>query len=195
MDIQTKGEKTRARVLKEARKLIIANGFKNTSINEIIDATGVKKGALYFHFANKDELGFSILLNAKDEFFQFLTQSFHGKNAYERIDNFFTALLEQQKDINFVGGCLFGNTALEMSDTNERFAGVIHDVFSEWVALLAKHLQEAKEAGRISKGIDPELFAKTIVASLEGGIMMARVSKDVSDLEDCMNVLRTMMKP
>lgn len=194
MSGQTKGEKTRARVIREARALIVEKGFKNTSINEIIAATGVKKGAMYFHFANKDDLGFSVLLNAKEDFFDFLEDSLQGDTPYEKIDHFLIALLKQQRNAHFVGGCLFGNTALEMSDSNERFAGVIKAVFAEWTHVLAGLLRAAMDSGQITNKIAPELLAKTIVATLEGGIMMARVSKDVSDLADCMDVVRSLIK-
>lgn len=190
MTQMTKGEKTRARVIREARELIIAQGFKNTTINEIIAATGVKKGALYFHFANKDELGFSILEDAKEEFIRFLRDSLQGNTPLDRIDNSFKAILAQQKNSNFVGGCLFGNTALEMSDSDTRFAGLIRSVFQEWIDMISELLREAAVDGQLGKDIDPEIFAKTAVACVEGGIMLARVSKNPSDLEDCITMLR-----
>ncbi len=190
MTQMTKGEKTRARVIREARELIIAQGFKNTTINEIIAATGVKKGALYFHFANKDELGFSILEDAKEEFIRFLRDSLQGDTPLDRIDNSFKAILAQQKNANFVGGCLFGNTALEMSDSDTRFAGLIRSVFQEWIDMISELLQEAADDGQIGENVDPELFAKTSVACVEGGIMLARLNKNPSDLEDCITMLR-----
>lgn len=194
MTAQTKGEKTRARVVREARKLIVEKGFKNTSINEIIAATGVKKGAMYFHFANKEDLGFSVLLDAKEEFFDFLDISFKGDSPYEQIENFFLSLLKQQENAHFVGGCLFGNTALEMSDSNERFAGLINEVFSDWIKILTRLLKAAQDYGQINGNIDAKKLAHTIVATLEGGIMMARLSKKSSDLADCIGTIRSLIK-
>ena len=193
MTTQTKGEKTRAHVIKEARKLIVEKGFKNTSINEIIAATRVKKGAMYFHFANKEELGFSVLLDAKEEFFNFLDISFIGDSPYEKVENFFHSLLEQQENAHFVGGCLFGNTALEMSDSNERFASLINEVFTEWIKILTNVLEDAQNCGQINSKLNAKKMAHTIVATLEGGIMMARVSKRSSDLADCIGVIRSLI--
>jgi TetR/AcrR family transcriptional repressor of nem operon len=193
MTVQTKGEKTRTRVIREARKLIVGKGFNNTSINEIIAATGVKKGAMYFHFANKEELGFSVLLDAKEEFFDFLEASFIGESPHEKIDHFFLSLLKQQQNVHFVGGCLFGNTALEMSDSNERYANLIKEIFSDWTNILTRLLKEAQLGGQVIGTIDAEALAHTIVATLEGGIMMARVSKKSSNLADCIDVIRSLI--
>ncbi len=46
----TKGEETRSRILGSAAGLINRKGLKHTSIRDIIDATGVKKGQSLFSF-------------------------------------------------------------------------------------------------------------------------------------------------
>ncbi|MBI4595643.1 MAG: TetR/AcrR family transcriptional regulator [Candidatus Tectomicrobia bacterium] len=194
MNGKTKGEITRARVLETARALINAKGFNNTSINDIIEATGVKKGNLYFHFNGKEELGLAILEEAKSDFFLFLSKSLKGQGPLERLFSFFDAVFAKHKEMNFVGGCLFGNTALEMSDKNCRFSDCIHEVFSEWTAIIADLLMEAREAGELKLKMSPELLAKHIVATIEGGIMFSRVSKHEDDLRDCLNSMRILLE-
>jgi TetR/AcrR family transcriptional regulator, transcriptional repressor for nem operon len=184
MSTTSKGEKTRDHILKTTRKILVAQGFHNTSISAVIEATGVKKGNLYYHFASKEDLGLAVLEDAKDEFFSFLAKALTGRNPVEKVINSCKAIFAEQEKNNFVGGCLFGNTALEMTDSNERFSGVIQEVFSRWTGLLAAHLTEARETGLLPAATQPQLLAKTVVATLEGGIMMSRVSKDKEDLND-----------
>ena len=74
MTATIKGEKTREHILKSSRKLLVTQGFHNTAISEIISATGVKKGNLYYHFASKEDLGLAVLKDAKQEFFLFLNK-------------------------------------------------------------------------------------------------------------------------
>lgn len=184
MSTTSKGEKTRDHILKATRKILVAQGFHNTSISAVIEATGVKKGNLYYHFASKEELGLAVLEDAKDEFFSFLAKALAGRNPVEKVINSCKAICAEQEKNNFVGGCLFGNTALEMADSNEKFSVVIQEVFSRWTGLLAAHLAKAKAAGLLPAATEPQLLAKTVVATLEGGIMMSRVSKDKDDLND-----------
>jgi AcrR family transcriptional regulator len=61
MGATSKGEKTRAGVLEAARRLINQKGFRSTSINDIIQTTGVKKGNPYFHFGSREEFGMARL--------------------------------------------------------------------------------------------------------------------------------------
>lgn len=190
----SKGEQTKKHILKTARNLLMIKGFHNTSISEIISATGVTKGNLYYYFSSKEELGLAVLEDAKEEFFSFLEKSFRGASPIEKVTNSCAAILKAQKKQNFVGGCLFGNTALEMSDSNENFAQVIRDVFALWVKQLHDYLIEARVLGLLSGKIQEQILAKTIVATIEGGIMMSRVNKDEKDLEDCLVALKIMLE-
>ena len=107
-----------------------------------------------------------------------------GHDPLEKIINSCKAIFAEQEKNNFVGGCLFGNTALEMADSNEKFSEVIQEVFNRWTGLLAEHLDEARNADLLPAVTEPRLLAKTVVATLEGAIMMSRVSKDKNDLND-----------
>ena len=190
----SKGAVTQSRILKNTRKLIVEKGFNNTSISDIITATGVKKGNLYYYYASKNDLGLAVLKDAEQEFFDLLATSFQGEKSLEKVWNSCAAILKAQQKANFVGGCLFGNTALEMSDCNEEYAGIIQKIFQKWTDLLADHLREAVSAGDLEQTPSPESLAQIIVAVIEGGIMMARVSKGKTDLADCLVTLKAVLK-
>ena len=193
MPTRAKGEKTRAKVIETARWLVNKKGFSNTSINDIIQATGVKRGNLYFHFSSKENLGQAILEAAAEEFFEFLSQALQGERPLDKLASFFDAVLEKHRKTNFVGGCIFGNTALEMSDSNPRFTSIIRGVFRRWIDEIAGVLMEARQCGDLKVKIAPELLARQIIASIEGGIMMARLTKDERDLKDCLDSLRALL--
>lgn len=193
--LHSKGKKTRAHILKITRDLLVSQGFYNTSITNIIAATGVKKGNLYYHFASKEDLGLAVLQDAKEEFFNFLTDSFKGDNPVEKIIHSCETIFTEHRKKNFVGGCLFGNTALEMSDNHPQFAEIIQDVFTTWTSELSALLEEAQEQLLLPVQIAPRLLAKTLIATIEGAIMISRVSKDEADLDDCFIVLEKLLAP
>lgn len=180
----TKGQATRSKVLKTAMSLININGFNNTRINDIIEATGVKKGNLYFHFSSKEEIAIALIKKAKDEYFAYLSSRIKSPDPIGKIFDILNAVLSLHRKRKFVGGCIFGNIALEMSDANPEFANLIRDVFDEWVRILTGYLKKAGENGQLEKNIDPEFMARHIVASLEGGIMMAKLNKKADAILD-----------
>lgn len=188
---KSKGERTRERVIDAAAALVNRQGLSGTSVGDIIRATGVKKGNLYFHFAGKDEIGIAVLEKARREYLAYLAANAKGDRALDRLGGVIDAVVRFHRRNGFTGGCIFGNTALETGDTNPRFAAFVRGVFDEWSGLLERLLLEARDEGDLPDGIDPPSFARLIVASLEGGIMMARLSKDGRDLLRCVDSIRT----
>ncbi|MBL4903733.1 MAG: TetR/AcrR family transcriptional regulator [Desulfocapsa sp.] len=193
MALSEKSKKTQDHVLKTTRAILMANGFHNTTINDIIKATGVKKGNLYYHFSSKEEICLAVLEDAKEEFFTFLAQSLQGDSPCAKVVNSCQAIIVAQKKQILVGGCLFGNAALEMSDSNPRFATVLQDVFVHWVGVIDAQLSLAGPDCSLNTNLSPSVLAKAIVATIEGGIMMSRVSKEPADLDDCFVVIKAML--
>jgi TetR/AcrR family fatty acid metabolism transcriptional regulator len=54
-------ELTRERILEAAEKLFAEKGFHETAMDEIVRASKVSKGGVYFHFPSKEELFFALL--------------------------------------------------------------------------------------------------------------------------------------
>ncbi len=186
----TKGENTREKILEAARMLFNTKGFSATTISDLVGATGMQKGCLYFHFDGKDEIAREVLNAASIEFVEFLDTALEGSNSGAALDNFFRCSLDKHLATGFVGGCIFGNTALETSDTNMEFARAIDNVFDQWIGRIAATVRGAQEKGQIRTDISSETLAQHIIATVEGGIMMSRLKKDERPLRECLNTLR-----
>ncbi len=191
--MQSKGQETQSHILKESRRLFTERGFRNTSVSQVIAATGVKKGNLYYHFPSKEALGLAVLVDAREEFFTILEDSLAGENPLLRILNSCNTILEMMQQSNFVGGCLFGNTALEMTDSDSSFGKVIQEVFSHWTELIEQELQQALKNNIPIPPVSPDALATAVVAILEGGIMLSRVYTTRKSLEDCILIIRTLL--
>lgn len=188
--MKTKGELTREKILEVARELFNSKGFNATTISDLVAATGMQKGSLYFHFAGKDAIAREVLSEATAEFMAFLTKSLGGENPGVCLDNFFRCALEKHLGTGFVGGCIFGNTALEMSDSDTEFAGAIDAVFDEWISRVEVVVAAAQKSGQIRTDISSEALSKHIIATIEGGIMMSRLKKDERPMKECLETLR-----
>lgn len=188
--MKTKGEMTREKILEVARELFNSKGFNATTISDLVAATGMQKGSLYFHFPGKDAIAREVLSEATAEFMEFLGKALGGDNPGASLENFFRCALEKHLGTGFVGGCIFGNTALEMSDSDPEFAGAIDKVFDEWISRVAVAVTGAQKSGQIRKDISGEALAKHIVATIEGGIMMSRLKKDERPMRECLETLR-----
>ncbi len=189
-----KGSKTRAHILKTAMDLFNTRGYHATRISDVMEASGVQKGNLYFYFRSKEDLAQVLIDEARREYMAYLHGNASGDSALVRLDNVLTAIYDLHVRKKFIGGCIFGNMALEMGDQNSQFREEIRAIFDEWVHFLSSLIQDAFRSGDLALPLEPEVLARHIVASLEGGIMLSRLSKDNADLKSALDAVRTLLQ-
>jgi TetR/AcrR family transcriptional repressor of nem operon len=191
--MKSKGELTKEKILVEATRLVNQKGFEATSINDLVTATGLKKGCLYFHFSGKDELALAILEKAKSDFDEFLDYALAGKSPGESLASFFQGILEYNENRDCEGGCIFGNTALEMGDKDEQLSKYVREVFAGWTARLEGVVDAAQVAGQVRGDLSAGTIAGHIVMAIEGGIMQMRLEKNIQPLKECLGSLKTLI--
>lgn len=189
-----KGERTKEKISKAAADVFRRQGFAVATISDLVEAAGVKKGSLSFHFPDKEHLALEVLRQAEEEFMDFLDAALMGPTPVDRLNNFFRSALEIHRGSGFVGGCLFGNTALEASDCNPRYACRVAEVFDRWTTKIETVISDAQDAGQIRKVLPADVLAQFVVSSVEGGIMLARLKKEEEPLRCCLESLRTLLE-
>ncbi len=188
------GVSTRDRLIATAKELASERGFDRSSLSDLLERSAISKGAFYHHFSSKDSLVLAVLHADREEFMSMLDSCLSGDGgALFRIDSFFSAALAKHRDRRFAGGCLWGNTALEMSDTNAELTACVLEVFEAWIAKLGAVIGEGQEAGEIRDDLPAKELARLIVAGLEGGIMLSRLSKGEGPMRSCIMTLRGML--
>ena len=82
-----------------------------------------------------------------------------------------------------------GNLASELSDVHEGFRQRLADIFERWRVALATTLERGRASGHF---VRPRRGRRGgfVVAALEGAILMAKVTKDISVMEKCVTELK-----
>ena len=189
-----KGDLTREWILCQAAQLVQTKGFGDTSVNDVLEATGATKGGFYYHFPCKDDLGLAILEQARGGFVEFLKDTLVGPTPWSRLANFFDTALSLHGRAGFIGGCLWGNTALEMSDKNSRYAKPVAALFERWVALIEEVIVEGQKSGEIRHDCCAQDLAIFTVSTIEGGIMLSRLHKTEDPLKTCFDLLKKFLR-
>ena len=189
----TKGAATRDQILNAAARLIHVQGYHSTSLDDVLRESGVGKGNFYYYFKSKEDLGYAIIDRITRGFVErTLGPSFQDADAdpVGQIRTFLDRVLDAQRQRNCVGGCPMGNLACELSDVHEGFRQRLADIFERWRVMLATTLERGRESGRLRADLDAASAAGFVVAALEGAILMAKVTKDISVMEKCVVELK-----
>ncbi len=190
----SKADRTRSNILDEATRVFNRKGFSATSINDILKASGTTKGSLYFHFSSKGEIGLEVLKREKQAFMSFLDDILNEGPPGQSLHNFFFAAMAKHSQQDFIGGCIFGNTALEVSDTSPELAAFVAGVFDDWIMKIAQNVDQAQQIGQIRKDVPARNLAEMIVSTVEGGIMQTRLLKSRKPLQHSLETLQKILE-
>jgi TetR/AcrR family transcriptional repressor of nem operon len=175
-------------ILRAAARLMHLRGYQATSLDDVLRESGVGKGNFYYYFKSKEDLGYAILDRIVESFLGRTLGPCFSDSAGDPIAQircFLDRVLEAQRQRNCAGGCPLGNLASELSDVHEGFRTRLASVFSAWRERLTRALEESRARGRVTAECQPAMVAQFLVASLEGAILMAKVSKDIGVMEQC----------
>lgn len=186
----------REQIIDAAARLIHLRGYNSTSIEDILQATGIGKGNFYYYFASKEELGFAILDWQTTRFAEgVLRKAFEGSgDPLEQIHTYLDLLLALARKRGCRGGCPVGNLAQELSDTHEGFRRRLEGTLEAWRALLERTLCRARQEGRLRPEVDPLRLSRFLLAGVQGAILLAKVGKDADVLADCFDELKAHLR-
>ncbi|MGL6341149.1 MAG: TetR family transcriptional regulator C-terminal domain-containing protein [Waterburya sp.] len=181
----------RKQLIQVGKQIILQQGFKAASLNDILTAAGVPKGSFYYYFASKEDFGLAII----DDF----AQHYHNElqhlltdqqfSPLTRLRNFFELKIADMENCQCTDGCLLGNLAQELAAQNELFRDRLKSVFAEWERYFAQCLKEAYETGEINNEGNFVDLASFIVSSWEGAIIQAKVTKSVLPMKAFVHIL------
>jgi TetR/AcrR family transcriptional regulator, transcriptional repressor for nem operon len=162
---------TRQRIIRAAFLEFYRNGFQGGSINDIVSAGGVTKGALFHHFPTKQALGYAVV----DEFIapllleRWLTPLDDSADPIADLKHAFRKYVKEDIESgSWVQGCPLNNLAQEMSPLDEGFHSRIDRLYTLWRKGFAAALACGMKAGKVSKRIDPKSVAAMLVAGQMG---------------------------
>ncbi|MGJ1318745.1 TetR/AcrR family transcriptional regulator [Sphingobacterium spiritivorum] len=165
-----KSEATRLTILQKAYELIYLNGYQTTSIDDILATTKVTKGAFYYHFKNKDEMGIAIIKEIlKPKFLTQITRTFSLEtNTIEALYIMVTMLLSDNDFMKFEQGCPLSNFIQEMTPKSTVFTEALGELTEEWQKIIITNLETGKKAGFINSKVQPKSVALFIISSYWG---------------------------
>lgn len=174
----------KAEILDAAARLIARQGFKQTSIEDVIKASGLcGKSHFYHHFKSKEELGHLVLNRSFERFGERGLAILREPliDPLERLSLFIDSIVVAQAERGCAGGSPFCGVAAEMADAHEGFRARIDSVFESWAEQIRSLLEEAR--GRLRDDVDADRVARFVIATLEGAVLMTRVKREITVMQ------------
>jgi AcrR family transcriptional regulator len=180
---QTRGTRTRDHIVASAAPLFNQKGFHGAAMSDLMAATGLEKGGLYRHFDSKD----AIALAAFDHALALVSRRYVAAltapgSALGRLDGLAHAFLANWEDPPLAGGCPMLNTAVDSDDAHPALRARARNAVDYLRRRVAQVVREGVWSSELRAGTDPEAVAAFVLASLEGGTMLAGLYGDAEHL-------------
>ena len=166
----SKAAATRLNILQKAFELVYKNGYRTTSVDEIIATTQVTKGAFFYHFKNKDEMGIAMINEVmlpglyNDMVLPLINSSEPITEIYASMH---TLLLENPFFI-VKYGCPAINLVEEMASYNETFKTALSKLTNQWQEAIAAALEKGKTMGNVRQDVNTAQAALFILSGYGG---------------------------
>jgi TetR/AcrR family transcriptional regulator, transcriptional repressor for nem operon len=171
-------ERTRERLLQAASREIYRLGFQSAGLDAILASTGVTKGALYYHFKSKEDLGYAVIeeIIAPDVHVKWVRPLQRVKDPIDALIGAVRSIPVRQQDVR--GGCQLNNLAQEMSPLDAGFRKRLAIVFASWRGAVAATLREGQVHGSVRRDVEPADAAGLLIAMVEGYASLAKNAQD-----------------
>ncbi|NEB81514.1 TetR/AcrR family transcriptional regulator [Streptomyces sp. SID14478] len=174
---QERAVRTRRAILDAAAEVFADRGYPNVTIKDIADSASMTKGAVYFHFSNKEAIAVAVV-----------------EELYRRLNHAIAPALAGERTSPATVADVLLHTARGFRDDPYIEAGARLQIerphikvelpvpYIEYEGLLAELLEECRAAGNLAVSIAPGALARVLVAALFGAQHISWVQSERADV-------------
>lgn len=151
-------------------ELFYAQGYYDTSVDDILKKLELSKGAFYYHFDSKEDFFIQIIQNLlARKIYSTLIEPIEGHdNPITLITKCFDNAMETAVHNEMDYGCILSNFLTEFNGKNEVIMRHLNEIVTVWEVNLVTTLQKGKFNGYLDRHIDCEASATFLMSSYFG---------------------------
>jgi len=189
-----KAERTRQFIIETAAPIFNEKGIAGTTIDDILAATKMAKGGLYGHFESKEEIA-NVMVNylldkLSDKVAAVMAKE---KTAIKKLFAFID-IYKDPLDSYIDGGCPMLNFGVEADDNNPVLKQKLKTMIEEGQKVFVEIINKGVADGEISPEINAADYALKMLALLEGGMLVSRVTGSSKYMNSLVRMLKNELK-
>jgi len=190
----SKAERTRNFIIETTAGIFNTKGYAATSMSDITEATGLTKGSIYGNFENKEEVCLAAFDYNLSKVNKIIQQRMQSANTYfDKLMVYATVYDRFSNNAFPQGGCPILNTAIEADDTNVVLKEKAAAAIVKWKKNVEDIIKKGVQAGEFKEITDPAQFALSMIALIEGGIMIAKVTNSQGSFDKILKTVEVLI--
>ncbi|PKL10108.1 MAG: TetR family transcriptional regulator [Spirochaetae bacterium HGW-Spirochaetae-7] len=172
-------------VLGKAIDAFWCRGFAATSMQDLVERTGVNRASLYATYGDKRTLFITALKSYDESRRRALFADLEARcEPKEAIRQLFFANTAQASRPGEQRGCFMANTALELAQHDKEIGAIVAEAQEEMEAFLFRMIERGKADGKIPELLDATTASRSLLASLLGILVLVRSRPEKKLLDD-----------
>ncbi len=190
------------KVNKDSREMLLASathlfgrrGYHGTTIEDITRASGVSRGALYWHFSSKSELLGAVVDRLRGEFLDRMKSEIEVKEtkASSKLFSIFKFCARFAVEKTDLIHCL-RNLSLELSPSEDVHVQAFFKILDEQRNFILRIIEEAQKEGYVRRDLDANILAGLILAIHDGILLQWTAFRRIFDGRDLAKAAREVM--
>lgn len=191
----TKAERTKLFIIQKVAPIFNKKGAYGTSLNDITEATGLTKGAIYGNFEDKDSLAIACFDHNLKFFQKGLYKSLASTgNAWSKLEKLFQFYEESFHQVYLNGGCALMNSSVEADDGYPLLKERVKNTFGIWRTELEGVILEGQNTGEFKAEAHASDMANLIIAGIEGSILVSKGTQNIAGFKIMLNHFKTIVE-
>lgn len=185
--LTTKGRATRERIVAAAAAEMFARGVARTSLDEVKAAAGVSSSQLYHYFADKRALVLAVVEHQTDAVLGGQAPLLSNLDSLDALRAYRDFVVASQRAVACAGGCPIAALGGELAETDADARALTADGLERWEAGIRGGLRAMHERGELDA--DPDDLALTLLATIQGGLMVTQMRRETRPIEIAMDTM------
>lgn len=178
----------RYQVLDRAMQVFWRHGYQATSIQDLVEATGINRGSLYTTFGDKRGLFLAVLDHYSERIARPTMAKLNHPDPRRAIEGMFESIISRTSDPTFPRGCLNTNTSLECPGAGDVIGRKIAALMGQQESAIYQVLRRAQSIGALDREQDARALARFFVGVAHGLNVVNKAAPDPSMLQDMVKV-------
>jgi TetR/AcrR family transcriptional repressor of nem operon len=174
----------RNEVLDRAMSVFWQSGYQATSVQDLVDATGVNRGSLYSTFGDKRGLFLAVLDRYSERIARPTMAELDNPDPRRAIEGMFESLIRRNSDPAWPRGCLDTNTSLECPGAGDIIGRKIAERVAQQESAIYQVLRRAQAEGSLDPKQDARAMARFFLGIAQGLNVVNKAAPDPSRLKD-----------
>ncbi|MFJ9153530.1 ScbR family autoregulator-binding transcription factor [Streptomyces sp. NPDC102270] len=158
-----RAEQTRATIVKAAAELFDRHGYESASLRDIVTRANVTKGAMYFHFATKEDLAHAVMDLQHNCLSRALADI--DRSGYSSLEALIRGTFEMAGQ---TGRCSVARAGLRLAMSGVALSRPLPDPVDDWMENVAERLAAARREADLDADVEVESAARALVYFLVG---------------------------